>query len=141
MEYKKLDSSIHFRLDRDEEIISSIIKICQQEHITAGSIQGLGATKEVTLRYMNQEEKSFAERAFTEGMEITSFLGNISRHEGEPYLHCHITLARHDFTTVAGHCHEAVVGPTFEGIIRFDKLTLNRKFNPEIGLNLMVFAN
>ncbi|MHA2504609.1 MAG: PCC domain-containing protein, partial [Candidatus Kariarchaeaceae archaeon] len=74
-----------------------------------------------------------------EGSEIASFIGNISQFEDDVYLHCHIVLGRSDFSTLSGHCHEAVVGATFEGVIFKGTSDVSRVFSEEIGLNLYKF--
>ena len=42
MEYMKFDDAYVVRLDRGEEIVESLTKICDREKITLATIEGIG---------------------------------------------------------------------------------------------------
>ena len=43
MEYRKFADTYVIRLDKGEEIISSLQAICEKENIRLGSVEGIGA--------------------------------------------------------------------------------------------------
>ncbi|MHA2502155.1 MAG: PCC domain-containing protein, partial [Candidatus Kariarchaeaceae archaeon] len=69
MEYTIEGDRIIVRIDRDEEILESLKNICSEQNIKSGQIMGIGATKRVTLRYLDQPLKTFNEHIVDEGCE------------------------------------------------------------------------
>ncbi len=43
MEYRKFGSHYLVRIDRGEEVMESLMKMCREERILLGSVSGLGA--------------------------------------------------------------------------------------------------
>lgn len=43
MDYKRFDSTIFARIDKNEEIISKVMEICEKENIRLANINALGA--------------------------------------------------------------------------------------------------
>ena len=72
-----------------------------------------------------------------DNFEITSLTGNISQMKGQPYLHCHITLADSKYQVFGGHLEAATVSATFEGWIRTSQTKIERATDPQTGLNLL----
>ena len=46
MEYRKFDDTYVIRIDRGEEIITSLTDFCREEGVKLGSVQALGAAPE-----------------------------------------------------------------------------------------------
>ncbi len=138
MKYKKIQGTYAVSVERGEEVIKKLTELCEKENIKAGSIQALGATNKAELLWYDVETKEYANKVFEgENYEITSFLGNVSRKDGRPYLHCHITLGNRDFVAYAGHCKSAIVSGAFEAIIKSFDADIGREFDEETGLNLL----
>ena len=49
MEYMKFDDAYVVRLDRGEEIVDSLTKICDREKITLATIEGIGAADHAVI--------------------------------------------------------------------------------------------
>ena len=65
--------------------------------------------------------------------------GNISLFEGKSYIHTHCVISNEYMKCLGGHVESALVGPTVEiSLVALD-LEINRKFDSEVGLNLMDF--
>lgn len=139
MEYKVFDETIVLRLEKGEEVIETIKKLCEKEDIKAGSISGLGATNHVVVGLFKVDEKKYYSNTFEEDFEITNLTGNISRMNGEVYLHIHGTFANIEGKCIGGHLNKAVISATSEIIINKINGEVERKFSEEIGLNLIEF--
>jgi uncharacterized protein len=135
MKSKRCENSYFIRIDKGEEIVGSIKKLCKKEGITAGKITGIGATNKSKIGFFNTSKKEYSEKEFIGDFEITSTTGNISTMDDETYLHIHITIADSEHKTFGGHLSSAIVSATFEGIIEKIEGDISRKFNPEIGIN------
>ena len=139
MEYRVFGETIVLRLEKGEEVIESIKKLCEKEDIKAGSISGLGASNEVVVGLFKVDEKKYYSNTFEEDFEITNLTGNISRMNGEVYLHIHGTFANAEGKCIGGHLNKAVISATSEIIINKINRNVGRKFSEEIGLNLIEF--
>ena len=129
MEYKKMDSTHYVvRIAKGEEVLEQITDLCKKENITCGEITGLGASNKVEIGLFNTTTKEY-KTTVKEGMfEITSLVGNISRK--------HINFSDASLQTYGGHLVKCYISATGELIITKIEGTVERKFNPEIGLNL-----
>ena len=90
--YKQIGNKYIISINTSEEIVNALNLFCEERKIKSGSITGLGAINEVTLRFFNPETKTFVDKTFREQMEISNLTGNISTMNGKPYLHVHITV-------------------------------------------------
>lgn len=139
MEYRVFDETIVLRLEKGEEVIESIKKLCEKEDIKAGSISGLGASNHIVVGLFKVAEKKYYSNTFEEDFEITNLTGNISRMDGEVYLHIHGTFANVEGKCIGGHLNKAIISATSEIIINKINGNIGRKFSEEIGLNLFEF--
>src|SRR5699024_5613687 len=107
--------------------------------ILAGEITGIGTSNKVEIGLFNTDTKEY-KTTVKEGMfEITSLLGNISRKDGEVYLHCHINFSDASLTTYGGHLVKCFISATCEIIVTVLHGSIDRKFDENIGLNLFLF--
>lgn len=139
MEYRVFGETIVLRLEKGEEVIESIKNLCEKENIKAGSISGLGASNYVVVGLFKVNEKKYYSNTFEEDFEITNLTGNISRMNGEVYLHIHGTFADVEGKCIGGHLNKAVISATSEIIITRINGDIGRNFSEEIGLNLIKF--
>ena len=137
MFFRKVPSGYMVRLKKGEEIITTLSSFVIQQNIKAGFIYGLGAAKDLVLGYYNSEKKQYSKRHFTREFEITSLIGDIAYFEGKPMVHAHVTLSGADFQSVAGHLFSGVISGTGEFLITVFDTQLERKFDPEVELNLL----
>lgn len=127
-------------LDNHVEIFSSIEAFCKEKNILSGRVDGLGAVSEATFRYLNPSTMQYVDKTFCEQMEITNLTGNISRKDGKPYLHVHITASRSDYSCIGGHMLSGVVNGACELFVEdFACPSIGRYKDAETGLNLYKF--
>lgn len=129
---------IALRLDPGDEVIESILALAEKEKIQAGIVEGIGATDDVTIGIMDLNSREYKLTHYTEPFEITSLMGNLSRKDGEAYLHSHINLGGVDGSVVGGHLDRAVISITAEIFIRVIDGEIDRKYHDEIGVNQMI---
>ena len=140
MEYKKIDENhIVVLIQKGEEVLEQLSLLAMKENILAGEITGIGASNKVEIGLFNTDTKEY-KTTVKEGMfEITSLLGNISRKDGEVYLHCHINFSDASLTTYGGHLVKCFISATCEIIVTVLHGSIDRKFDENIGLNLFLF--
>jgi len=139
MKYIKSGSKYVIRIDKGEEVLEQLKKICTDNNIKAGSITGIGATDRVKVGLFNTITKEYLSKELIGSYEITSLIGNISRMNNEVYLHIHIGISDENMNVYGGHLNHCYISATCELIIDEIEEDLDRKFNKEIGLNLYEF--
>ena len=136
MEYKKIENVYVVRLDVGDEIFESLTKICKKENILSATVQGLGAVDDVTVGYYSISEEKYLNKTFNHQFEMIALNGNITKKDGEPYLHLHIALSDENFTFIGGHLNRAVISITAEIFITVLSEEVNRRINPKTKLNI-----
>ena len=128
-------------LDNHMELMAGITSFCRFRGIRCGQVSGIGAVSEATFRMYDPATKQYVDKTFTEQMEITNLTGNISRKDGKPYLHLHITASREDYSCIGGHLLDARINGACELFIKaFPGTRVGRRQDPETGINLYDFA-
>ena len=139
MEYRRFEDSYVIRLNKGEEVITSLKQLCKDENIKLGEITGLGASDFVEIGVFNVNTKEYNTKKFEGMFEITSLVGNVTTKDGDVYLHIHINFGDEDGLVKGGHLVKATISATSEIILRIIEGNVGRKLNPEIGLNLFDF--
>ena len=141
MEYRKFDQGYVLRLDPGEEIVASLTRLVEQENVQLGTVSALGAAGDVTIGIFYTREKQYYSQRYQGDYEISALVGNVTRKEGEPYLHLHITIGNPVTGEVhAGHLSSAVISATLELFLQVWDGQVGRKFSDQVGLNLFEFA-
>lgn len=139
MKYCKSGSHYVIRIDRGEEVISSLTEFCKKENVASGGVYGLGAADQVMIGLYSVSNQEYHKTELTGEMEITSLLGNISVKEGEPYLHLHINVCDSSMHVFGGHLNHCRICATCELIVMPGEAGIGRRLDPEIGLNVYDF--
>ena len=127
-------------IDNHQEVMEALADFCRKKSITAGYITGLGAVSEATFRFLDPNTLKYVDKTFQEQMEITNLTGNISCKDDTPYLHVHLTCSRRDYSCVGGHLLSARINGACELLVEdYSLTTVNRRTDPETGLNLYDF--
>ncbi|HOB16531.1 MAG TPA: DNA-binding protein [Defluviitoga sp.] len=139
MDFIKNENKYILRLDKGEEIVSTLADFCKENSITLGKITGLGSTNKVKIGLFNTHTKRYSSKEFTGDFEIVNLTGNISTMNKEPYLHIHATISDSNLDAFGGHLNYAIISGTAEIIIESLPGYVDREFSEEIGLNLFKF--
>lgn len=139
MIYKRFNNTLIIRAEKDEDIIEVLKEIIEKENITLGTVNGIGAVKQIELGLFNTLDKIYSKKEFRGDFEIVSLCGNISTMEDKPYLHLHMAIADNKQYTFGGHMTKAIVSATAELTVNIIDGKIDRYFDEEVGLNLMKF--
>lgn len=137
MRSKSTHGHVVIRIDKGENLIESLKIACIEHHVVCASVSGIGATDFFKCGVFNLETKEYKELEFTGTFEILSLCGNITKKNGETYIHIHITAGDENGCCVGGHLIEARISATCEIILDVIDDNLERKFDSSLGINLL----
>ena len=137
--YKKYGSTYVVSIANHTDLAESILTFCKDMKITAGSITGIGAVNEATLRFFDPATKRYVDKTFAEQMEVANLTGNVSQMNGRPYIHLHCVLGRADYSALAGHLLTAHINGACEIEVSALDGSVGRRYDEETGLNMYDF--
>ena len=136
MDYRRFGDKIVARIDRGEEIHEQLEKIALREGVRLAEVSALGAVDDFTVGVYKVAEKQYFANTFQGPFEIVSLTGTISTKDGAYYAHLHMSAGNEKGEVFGGHLNRARVSATCEMVISIIDGTVERRFDPEIGLNL-----
>ena len=137
MKSKKINETYILRLDKGERLIETLKHFCSNNNIKCGYFFGIGSLDEAELAHYIVKTKKYTSEIFRQPLEIVNLTGNITAMNSEVYLHCHATLSDVNMEAIAGHLKEGIIGATCEIVLIHLDLSIERKYDENIGLNLM----
>jgi len=141
MEYIIDKDKAFLRLDKEQDLFSSILKVANDEKWQSAHISGIGALKDIELGYYNIDSKTYTRKKFNDSHELINLDGNLSILEGKRFLHLHTTLSNKDFQCIGGHLFSALISVSCEVNIRLFTANVTRKLNDIVGLPCINFDN
>ena len=147
MQFRRFGNKYFVRIDRGEEIMSTLKKFCEQEKISLAEVKALGAIDDFNVGLFDVEEKKYHANHFTFMAEIVSLWGTVTTMNGKAYLHVHLSAADKDGRVFGGHLNSARVSATCEMIVHdisegsTNGFVVGRKFSEDVGLNLFEFLD
>ena len=105
MDYRKFGETYYIRLDRGDEIISSILDICRKEQIASAIYSGIGGCQEAQIQTYIPANSSFETQTLRGMLELVSLTGNVVRDDAGAYYHH--THAAFSYKEGDGHCMAA----------------------------------
>lgn len=143
MEYRNYSGKYYVRLDKDDEVIASLISLCEKENIKVAQIQGIGGCEKAVVGVFDMVKKDYNRETVCGMLEMISLDGNVTEHEGKPYIHAHATFAYHDESgqarVLTGHLLEAVIGLTGEIVLTPADGHITRRFVEDLGIRVWNF--
>lgn len=137
MTFGKFDDKTYIlRLERGEEILSTLKAFCKSQNIQNASISGIGSIENPTLAHYRVDSKKYSEKELEGIFEVTSLLGTVALFEKEPLLHLHTTLGDEEMKAWAGHLVKGDVSATLEVTIEKHTTAFTKSPSEEIGLKL-----
>ena len=141
MEYRKFPQGHVMRLDPGEEIVEQLTALAERENVRLGCVSALGAANDVTIGIFSTGEKQYHSRRYQGDFEISALVGSVTRMEGKPYLHLHITIGNPVTGEVhAGHLTSCTISATLELFLQVWDGQADRQFSDQVGLNLFRFS-
>ena len=139
MEYRRFEDTLVVRIDRGEEILEQLTAVAEAEQVALAEVSGLGALGEFTTGVFHVTEQRYESTIRQGEFEIVSLTGTITRQEGKPYLHLHLSAGDGEGRVYGGHLNRGVVSATCEVVLRLIPGQVGRRFDPGVGLNLFEF--
>lgn len=137
MEFVKGEKGYVVRLEKGERLVEKLTEFCKEKNIHSGIFNGIGAVLEAEIGFYNLGKKVYEYKKFDQVLELASLIGNVALVDGEPSIHIHVVVSDQNLQCFGGHLKEATVGATCEIYMTDFELELARKFDSEIGLNLL----
>ncbi len=143
MEYRNYSGKYYVRLDKDDEVIASLISLCEKENIKVAQIQGIGGCEKAVVGVFDMDKKDYNRETVCGMLEMISLDGNVTEYEGKAYVHAHATFAYHDESgqarVLTGHLLEAVIGLTGEIVLTPADGHITRRFVEDLGIRVWNF--
>lgn len=115
MEYRRYEDAYYIRLDRGDEVLTSILNVCEREKISSATYSGIGGCDEAQIQTYLPEKNEFETRTLAGMLELASLTGNIiADDEGGLYQHAHAVFAYKD-----GESHRVAAGHVKTITIRY----------------------
>ena len=96
MQFRRFKNKYFVRIDRGEEIMSSLKKLCEQEKITLAEVKALGAVDDFNVGLFDVETKQYHTNHFQFPAEIVSLWGTVTTKDGKFYPHIHMSAGDKD---------------------------------------------
>ena len=144
MDYRKFGETYYIRLDRGDEIIGSLLDVCEKEKIQSATFSGIGGCSSAEIQTFIPESGQFEVRNLKGMLELVSLIGNVvSDESGTLHHHTHAAFAykeNGEHRMDAGHIKSIEVLYTAEIELRpVTGGTIKRKSDPETGTGFWDF--
>ena len=144
MDYRHCGDTVYIRVDRDDEIIDSVLEICKKERIASAVFSGIGGCKEAQIQTYLPEAGAFETQTLRGMLELVSLTGSVTSDENEElYHHTHAVFSYKDgdeHRVAAGHIKSITVLYTAEIELRpVVGGTIARRRDPETGTGFWSF--
>lgn len=136
MYYQRTGDWILLRLEREEELCSSILALAQKEKIALAQVSGLGAADHGVVGLYRLDEQRFSPVTLDRPLEIVSITGSLTHKDGKPYLHLHGALADETGACWGGHLKEVRISATAEIFLQLVPGRVERFHDSQLGLEL-----
>ena len=139
MQYRRFGDRIVARIDRGEESVASLARLCAAEGVKLASVTAIGAVNAFKVGVFLPVGKVYRSNSFSGDYEIVSLSGSVTAKDGAPYIHLHASFADASGRVFGGHLNEAFVSATCEMFVNTVPGSVGRPFSEDVGLNLFEF--
>lgn len=141
MRYKVDTNKVFIKIEKGEFIHLKILELANNLSIDSGLVVGIGAVTDVKLGYFDIDSKEYSSRDFSGEYELISFTGNISLRDGQRFIHTHVSISDSSYKVIGGHLFDAKIAAGGEFILSPGGISINRKFDSDVGLALWDIDN
>ena len=118
MEYRRFSDALYIRMDRGDEILSTILRVCDEEGISSATFSGIGGCSDAEIAVFDPEDRAFESERIEGMLELVSLIGNVTPDgDGGLRQHAHAQfshVADGEHRTVGGHVKATTVLYTAE---------------------------
>jgi predicted DNA-binding protein with PD1-like motif len=92
------------RLEKGDDLLAGVTEFCRKNHISAGTVNVIGAVRKAALGYYDQKRKAYDRPIkLKKALELASCSGNISMKDNAIFLHLHAVFSDKRGRTFGGH--------------------------------------
>lgn len=144
MQYKIYENSIYIRFDKGDEVLETIVSICENENISTASFSGIGGCGEITVGTYNLEKHDYNLEHKKGTFEMLSINGNVTLNaENKPFVHAHAMFSyideNNEMKLIGGHLKQAMISLTGEIVLSPIDTKIKRVRDKVTGLNVWGF--
>lgn len=137
MRYTKTDNTYIIRIDKGEEVVTTLTNFCTENNIRNAYFSGIGAVEWLKCGYYSVSEKQYHATEYHELVEVVSLTGNVMLKEGVPFIHTHGVFTNTKNEAFGGHIFEMRVGAVLELVLTPLQTVISRAHDTITGLYLM----
>ena len=146
MDYQNYNGIFYIRVDKNEEIIQSILDICKKEGIMSAAFSGIGGCSKAEIQTFIPESGAFETEHIKGMLELISVNGNVVTDDENNYFHHTHALFTYKengkHKAAGGHIKSITVLYTAEIELRpVIGGTIKRKYDPETGTGFWDLKN
>ena len=93
MDYRRMNDICYVRIDKGEEIITELLRVCRAEDIGSAVFTGIGGCSHAELQIFVPEKGGFETEALDGMLELVSITGNIVTDKGRLTHHAHAAFS------------------------------------------------
>jgi predicted DNA-binding protein with PD1-like motif len=94
------------RLQKGDDLLSTLQGICSELGISQGNVSAIGAVACARIGYYDQSQRQYELLDLSRHLEILSLMGNVSLKDGEVFVHAHVVLGDESGLAYGGHLAE-----------------------------------
>ncbi|MBE6098207.1 MAG: DUF296 domain-containing protein [Schwartzia succinivorans] len=143
MDYKKMGAHVYIRVDKGDEILSSIRRVCSEMDVKSATFLGIGACDKVVVATFIPSKQNFLHHERNGMLEMISLQGNIvTNDKGELIEHAHGMFAylkqdSGEMAYLGGHLLSAQVSYTAEIVLdTVEHGYIGHQFDPITKINV-----
>lgn len=137
MKVQQYSNGYLIRIERGEEVTTTLTNFLKEQNISAGIITGIGGIADAELGFYDLPSKTYLHQTISGNLELIYYMGNITLVDGEPFIHAHAVVSGPDYQARSGHFFSAKVMVTGEFVIMPTNWQVSRAFDEPSGLKLM----
>jgi predicted DNA-binding protein with PD1-like motif len=126
-----------YSLKAGSKVPNDIAALAFRDKVSTASLTAIGGVGELTIAYFNQKTRKYENHDYSEELEVTSLVGNITIKDRRPFVHVHGTFGRRDMSVIGGHVVSATVKPLMELVVAPTSNRALRRFDEDLGLNVI----
>lgn len=93
MEYRNYNNVVYLRLDRGDEVLSSILSVCKKEGFKSCVFSGIGGCDYAKLGTFRPDQGTYGEYEKQGMLELVSLNGDVKDSDQGPLIHAHACLS------------------------------------------------
>ena len=122
MKYREFGTKVYIRVDKGDELIDCITRVCEEMGILSATFHGIGACGDVTVATYIEEKDDFLDHSRSGLLEMVSLDGNIvTTDDGRYAAHTHAMFSylneEKGVSFFGGHLKAATVSYTAELVL------------------------